>query len=137
MECLTREAKGILSLYEAAHMGTTTDYILHEALSFTLSYLESLAASGTCKPNLLRRIRNALDQPQHKNMEIVVAMQYIQLYENEENCDKTLLKFAKLNFKSLQLHYVQELKILSKFVTNLLKWKIIFKYTYIYIYTSS
>ncbi|KAL9309051.1 putative lyase [Arabidopsis thaliana] len=113
-ECLAKDAKGILSLYEAAHMGTTTDYILDEALSFTLTYMESLAASGTCKINLSRRIRKALDQPQHKNMEIIVAMKYIQFYEEEEDCDKTLLKFAKLNFKFLQLHYLQELKILSK-----------------------
>ncbi|KAF2555196.1 hypothetical protein F2Q68_00015605 [Brassica cretica] len=96
-EGLTRDVKGILSLYEAAHMGTTTDYILDEALGLTIRYLESLAASGTCKLNLLRRIRNALDQPQHKNLEIIVAMEYIQLYEQEENCNKTLLEFAKLN----------------------------------------
>jgi len=119
-ECLAKDAKGILSLYEAAHMGTTTDYILDEALSFTLTYMESLAASGTCKINLSRRIRKALDQPQHKNMEIIVAMKYIQFYEEEEDCDKTLLKFAKLNFKFLQLHYLQELKILSKYVIKLL-----------------
>ncbi|KAG7594513.1 Terpene synthase N-terminal domain [Arabidopsis thaliana x Arabidopsis arenosa] len=113
-ECLAKDAKGILSLYEAAHMGTTTDYILDEALSFTVSNLESLAASGTCKLNLSRRIRKALDQPQHKNMEILVAKEYIRFYEQEEDCDKTLLKFAKLNFKFLQLHYLQELKTLSK-----------------------
>ncbi|CAE5959667.1 unnamed protein product [Arabidopsis arenosa] len=113
-ECLATDAKGILSLYEAAHMGTTTDYILDEALSFTLNYLESLAASGTYKPNLSRRIRNALGLPQHKNVEILVAKEYIRFYKQEEDCDKTLLKFAKLNLKFLQLHYLQELKILSK-----------------------
>ena len=83
-------------MYEAAHMGTTTDYILDEALGLTIRYLESLAARGTCKLNLLRRIRNALDQPQHKNLEIIVAMEYIQLYEQEENCNKTLLDLPNL-----------------------------------------
>ncbi|CAH2036179.1 unnamed protein product [Thlaspi arvense] len=115
-ECLTGDAKGILSLYEAAHMGTTTDYILDEALSFASSHLESLAANETCKPTLLRRIRNSLDQPQHMNMEIIVAKEYIRFYEQEEYCDKTLLKSAKLNFKFLQLHYLQELKTLSEMV---------------------
>lgn len=111
----------MLSLYEAAHIRKTTDYILDEALSFTLRYLESLPASGTCKLNLLRRIQDALYLPQHKNMEIIVAMRYIQFYKQEEDRDKTLLKFAELNLKSLQLQYVQELNIFSKFVTNLLK----------------
>ncbi|CAH8341917.1 unnamed protein product [Eruca vesicaria subsp. sativa] len=111
-ECLTSDAKGILSLYEASHMGTTTDYILDEALTFTLSYLESL--SCTSKPNLSRLIRNSLGLPQHKNMEILVAKEYIRFYEKEEDCDKTLLKFSKLNFKYLRFLYLQELKMLSK-----------------------
>ncbi|CAH8341989.1 unnamed protein product [Eruca vesicaria subsp. sativa] len=111
-ECLTRDAKGILSLYEASHMGTTTDYILDEALTFTISNLESL--SCTCKPNLSMLIRNSLDLPQHKNMEILVAKEYIRFYEKEEDCDRTLLKFSKLNFKYLQFLYLQELKMLSK-----------------------
>ncbi|CAA0279710.1 unnamed protein product [Arabidopsis thaliana] len=113
-ECLATDAKGILSLYEAAHMGTTTDYILDEALSFTLSYLESLAANGTCKPNLVRRIRNALGLSQNKNVEILVAKEYIRFYEQEEDCDKTILEFSMLSLKFLQLHYLQELKLLTK-----------------------
>jgi len=97
-------------------MGTTTDYILDEALSFTLSYLESLAANGTCKPNLVRRIRNALGLSQNKNVEILVAKEYIRFYEQEEDCDKTILEFSMLNLKFLQLHYLQELKLLTKYV---------------------
>ncbi|KAG2302235.1 hypothetical protein Bca52824_030886 [Brassica carinata] len=111
-ECLTRDPKGILGLYEAANMGTTTDYILEKALTFTLSNLESL--SCTCKPNLSRLIRNSLGLPQHKNMEILVAKEFIQFYEKEEASDLTLLKFSKLNFKFLQLLYLQELEILFK-----------------------
>ncbi|CAH8362300.1 unnamed protein product, partial [Eruca vesicaria subsp. sativa] len=113
-ECLAEDTKGILSLYEAAQMGTMTEYILDEASGFVLSYLEPLVASGTCQPHLSRRIQKALGQPQHRNMEILVAMEYIRFYEQEEDYDKTLLMFAKLNFKYLQLHYLQELKGLSK-----------------------
>ncbi|CAH8358479.1 unnamed protein product [Eruca vesicaria subsp. sativa] len=111
-ECLAKNAKGILSLYEAANMGTTTDYILDKALTFTTSNLESL--SCTCKPNLSKLIRSSLGLPQHKNMEILVAKEFIRFYEKEEDSDPTLLKFSKLNFKFLQLLYHQELKILSK-----------------------
>ncbi|KAH0919051.1 hypothetical protein HID58_026711 [Brassica napus] len=61
-----------------------------------------------------RLIRNSLGLPQHKNMEILVAKEFIRFYENEEDCNKMLLKFSKLNFKFLQLLYLQEFKILSK-----------------------
>ncbi|KAJ4903074.1 Terpenoid synthase 28 [Raphanus sativus] len=64
-------------------------------------------------------IRNSLSLPQHENMEILVAKEYIRFYEKEEDCDKTLLKFSKLNFKFLQLLYLQELKILLKWYKEL------------------
>ncbi|WZZ86892.1 hypothetical protein YC2023_115471 [Brassica napus] len=78
------------------------------------SMLMLLVATGTCQPHLSRRIQNALGQPQHKNAEILVAREYIRFYKQEEDSDKTLLKFSKLNFKFLQLQYLQELKDLSK-----------------------
>ncbi|CAB79020.1 terpene cyclase like protein [Arabidopsis thaliana] len=124
-ESLTRDAKGMLSLYEAANLGTTKDFILEEALSFTSSHLESLAASGTCPPHLSVRIRNALGLSQHWNMEMLVPVEFIPFYEQEIEHDEMLLKFAKLSFKLGQLQYLQELKTLTKwykeldFATNL------------------
>ncbi|KAG7621164.1 Terpenoid cyclases/protein prenyltransferase alpha-alpha toroid [Arabidopsis suecica] len=124
-ESLTGDAKGMLSLYEAANLGTTKDYILDEALSFTSSHLESLAASGSCPPHLSGRIRNALGLSQHWNMEMLVPVEFIPFYEQEIDHDEMLLKFAKLSFKLGQLQYLQELKILTKwykeldFATNL------------------
>ncbi|CAF2025811.1 hypothetical protein YC2023_087083 [Brassica napus] len=64
-ESLVGDAKGMLSLYEAAYLRTTKDYIMDEALIFTSRHLESLAADGTCPPHLSVRIRNALTLPQH------------------------------------------------------------------------
>ncbi|AEE83260.1 terpenoid synthase 13 [Arabidopsis thaliana] len=111
---LTEDAKGILSLYEAAHLGTTTDYILDEALEFTSSHLKSLLVGGMCRPHILRLIRNTLYLPQRWNMEAVIAREYISFYEQEEDHDKMLLRLAKLNFKLLQLHYIKELKTFIK-----------------------
>lgn len=112
----------MLSLYEAANMGTTKDYILDEALIFTSTHLESLAAGGTCPPHLSLRIRNALNISQHLNMEMVSAVEYISFYEQEKDHDKMLLKFAKLSFKLGQLQYMQELKSLTKYVIYLLSF---------------
>lgn len=76
--------------------------------------MESLA--GRTSPHLSRLIQNALGLSQHWNMEILVAMEYISFYQQEEDHDETLLKFSKLNFKLLQLIYLEELKILSKYI---------------------
>ncbi|XP_010451341.1 PREDICTED: terpenoid synthase 8 [Camelina sativa] len=112
--CISGDAKGMLALYEAAQLRTTTDYIMEEALSFASSNLELLAADGKCPPHLSKHIRNALGLSQHKNMEMLVAVGYISFYEHEKDHDKMLLKFAKLNFNLLQLHYLEELAIVTK-----------------------
>ncbi|KAG2291424.1 hypothetical protein Bca52824_038093 [Brassica carinata] len=90
------------------------DYILNEALSFTSSHLESLVAGGTCPPHLSMHIQNALYLSQRWNMEMLVGVKYISFYEQEEDHDKMLLRFAKISFKLLQLQYIQDLKILTK-----------------------
>ncbi|CAE6220260.1 unnamed protein product [Arabidopsis arenosa] len=113
-EILIEDVKGMLSFYEAVHFGTTTDHILDEALSFTLNHLESLATGRrACPPHISKLIQNALHIPQHRNIQALVARQYISFYEHEEDRDDTLLKLAKLNFKFLQLHYFQELKTIT------------------------
>ena len=89
---------------------------MEEALSFTSSNLELLAADGRCPPHLSKHIRNALGLSQHKQMEVLVAVEYISFYEQEKDHDKILLKFAKLNFKLMQLHYLEELKVVTKYV---------------------
>ncbi|CAF1733474.1 BnaC09g18750D [Brassica napus] len=125
-ECLTRDAKGILSLYEAAHMRTTTDYILDEALTFTLNNLESL--SCTCKPNLSRLIRNSLDLPQHKNMEILVAEEFIRWYK-EQDFHSKLAPYYRDILVELDLHtltYLEpKLSRVSIFLTKFYTMQII------------
>jgi len=51
---------------------------------------------------------------QQENAEVVMSREYIQFYEQETHHDETLLKFAKINFKFMQLHYVQELQTIVK-----------------------
>ncbi|XP_023635454.1 (Z)-gamma-bisabolene synthase 2 isoform X2 [Capsella rubella] len=111
---LIGDTKGIMNLYEAAHLGTTKDYVLDEALKFTSNHLKSLLAGGTCQPHITKLIRNMLYLPQRWNMEALIAREYISFYEQEKDHDKTLLRLAKLNFKLLQLHYIKELKTFIK-----------------------
>ncbi|KAF3597281.1 hypothetical protein DY000_02026953 [Brassica cretica] len=118
-ESLVGDAKGMLSLYEAAYLRKTKDYIMDEALIFTSRHLDSLAADGTCPPHLSVRIRNALTLPQHWNMEMLFPVEYISFFEQEKDHDEMLLKFAKISFKLVQLQYLQELKIVSKWYNDL------------------
>lgn len=115
-DSLTGDAKGMLSLYEAAHLRTRKDNILDEALMFTSSHLKSIAACGTCPPHLSMRIQSALILSQHWNMEILVPLEFIPFYEQEKDHDEMVLKFAKISLKFLQLQYLQELKIVTKYV---------------------
>ncbi|EOA28595.1 hypothetical protein CARUB_v10024815mg, partial [Capsella rubella] len=112
-ECLKEDAKGLLNLYEATQLGTTTDDILDEAMIFASSHLERLVG-GTCPPHISRVIRNALYMPQHHNADILFASEYIRFYKQEDAHNKVLLELAKLNFKFLQLHWINELKTLTK-----------------------
>ncbi|KAG7551818.1 Terpene synthase metal-binding domain [Arabidopsis thaliana x Arabidopsis arenosa] len=112
-EHLVRDVKGMLQLYEAAHLSTPSEDIMDEALSFTRYHLESLAGQEGIAPHISRHIQNALYKPRFLKIETVAVREYISFYEKEGH-DKTLLKFAKLNINFCQLHYVRELKSLTK-----------------------
>ncbi|KAG7547485.1 Isoprenoid synthase domain superfamily [Arabidopsis suecica] len=118
-ESLIEDKKGMLSLYEAAQLRTTTEFIMEDALRFASGHLESLAADKTCPSHISRRIQSALSLSQHWNMEILAIMEYIPFYEQEEDHNHLLLKFAKINFNLLQLHYLQELKTVTKWYKDL------------------
>ncbi|CAH8337083.1 unnamed protein product [Eruca vesicaria subsp. sativa] len=109
------DVRGMLQLYEAAHLGTPSEGIMDEALSFTRYHLELLAGQeATIPPHLSRHILSALYKPQFLKMEIEAVREYISFYEEEEGHNDTLLTFAKLNFKLCQLHYLQELETLTR-----------------------
>ncbi|KFK38811.1 hypothetical protein AALP_AA3G163300 [Arabis alpina] len=115
-ESLARDVRGMLQLFEVAHLGTPSEDMMDEVLSFTRNHLESLASRNASSdiPHLIKHIKNALYIPRYSNTPVLVAREYISYYEKEEVRDEILLKFAKLNFNFCQLHYIQELKILTK-----------------------
>ncbi|KAG7586503.1 Terpenoid cyclases/protein prenyltransferase alpha-alpha toroid [Arabidopsis thaliana x Arabidopsis arenosa] len=114
-KCLNDDIRGMLSLYEASHFGTTTEDILVEAMSFTQKHLELFVVSDKAKhhPHITKLIQAALYIPQNSNMEILVAREYIGFYELETDHNAMLLKLAKLNFRFLQLQYIHDLKTLT------------------------
>lgn len=111
------DAKGMLSLYEAAHLRVKGENILEEALALTKSNLKSLALKSS--PHLAKQIMDALDLPINKSPPRFVARNYISFYEeDEESKNETLLKFAKLDFNRVQVLHKQEISILERCKRN-------------------
>ncbi|KAK1289130.1 putative terpene synthase 2 [Acorus calamus] len=110
-ESLKFDAKGLLSLYEAAHMGTQGDEILDEAIDFTRGHLKFL--KNNVSPSLAMDISRALEMPLRKGMERIQARQYISIYEKDEARDDILLKLAKLDYNQMQKLHQEELRKIS------------------------
>ena len=107
-ESVVGDVRGMLQLYQASYLKTKDENIIEEARSFTRTHLA--AVTSTTQPHLSKHIQNALYIPRYHCVEIAVAREYISFYEQEQDHEENLLKFAKLNFSYCQLHYVKELK---------------------------
>ncbi|CAI0440885.1 unnamed protein product, partial [Linum tenue] len=113
-ECLRRDVRGILSLYEASHLRLHGEPILEEALSFSRQQLKEYSATNVIEPHLAAHIENALICPLHKSARRIDSWRYISFYAQEESRDETLLRFAKLDFNFVQLMHQNELAFVSR-----------------------
>ncbi|EOY08702.1 hypothetical protein QUC31_010780 [Theobroma cacao] len=105
---LISDVRGLLELYEAAHLRVHGEQILEEALAFTSSHLKS--AETMVEYPLSTQINNALKRPLRKSLPRLVARNYISIYERYVTQEDTLLEFAKLDFKLLQHLHKKEIK---------------------------
>ncbi|KAI7981020.1 (-)-germacrene D synthase [Camellia lanceoleosa] len=110
-ESLIGDVRGMLSLYEAAHLRVQGEDILDEALSFTITHLESEV------PNLSNLVQeqviHALNQPIHKGLTRLEATRYF-FYEQDDSHNKVQLNFAKLDFNQLQKIHQWELSEITR-----------------------
>ncbi|KAJ8747017.1 hypothetical protein K2173_014452 [Erythroxylum novogranatense] len=111
-ECLLKDVRGMLSLYEAAHLGIRGEDILDEAIAFTTTGLQS--ALNQLSMQLAEQVRHALRRPIRKCLPRLEARHYISLYSTYESHNKTLLKFAKMDFNLLQRLHQKELGGITK-----------------------
>ncbi|KAK1313295.1 (-)-germacrene D synthase [Acorus calamus] len=110
-ESLSGDARGLLSMYEAAYLGTRGEEILDEAIAFAREHLKSLV--GRVSASLTRDIELALEKPMHRAMVRIRTKQYIYVYEMDEQRNDVLLELAKLNYNRLQRLHQRELRDLS------------------------
>ncbi|KAG6746083.1 hypothetical protein POTOM_050596 [Populus tomentosa] len=103
----SNDVRGILGLYEAAHLAVHGEDILDEALAFTTINLKSMASSPNCP--LTAKVSHALKQPIRRGVPRLESRRYISIYQDDPSCNKTLLRLAKLSFNLVQDLHKEEL----------------------------
>nr|UJH94381.1 multiple sesquiterpene synthase [Zanthoxylum ailanthoides] len=116
-ESLVNDVHGMLSLYEASHLGIRGEDILDEALAFTTSHLESMVTQVS--PQLADQILHALNRPLRSGLPRLEASYYMDVYSQDDSKDETILRFAKLDFCKLQVIHRKELNIITEWWKNL------------------
>nr|XP_033508466.1 germacrene C synthase-like isoform X2 [Nicotiana tomentosiformis] len=119
-ETLTKDVQGLLSIYEAAHLRVHGEEILEQALSFTLTNLESMGPKFS-NSSLKAQVSEALSQPIYTNLPRLGAKKYLCMYENKESHNDLLLKFAKLDFNIVQKLHQRELGDLTRWWKDLVE----------------
>ena len=102
----------LLSLYNAAHLGTHGEIILDEAVVFTRTHLEAILPS--LDGSLSHEVKSALEIPLPRRVRIYESKYYISTFEKELTVHKSVLQLAKLNSNIMQLHHQQELEIITR-----------------------
>ncbi|KAL6311280.1 hypothetical protein AAG906_013230 [Vitis piasezkii] len=98
-EALISDVRGMLCLYEAAHLRFHGEDILAKALAFTTTHLKAMVESlGYHLAEQVWRLE---------------ARWYISVYQDDAFHDKTLLELAKLDFNLVQSLHKEELTILQ------------------------
>lgn len=108
-KALIANTKGLLSLYEAAHVRKHGDDILEDALIFAKFHLEKITNVHTLDSTLEKQVTHALMQSLHRGIPRAEAHFNISIYEECESRNEKLLRFAKLDYNLLQVLHKEEL----------------------------
>nr|QWQ79574.1 TPS16 [Juglans sigillata] len=117
-ECLRRDVKGMLSLYEASYLGFEGEDLLDEAMEFARVGLEDHLKSHVSK-SVAEQIQHALEVPLHHRMQRLEARWYIEAYSKREDVNPVVLELAKLDFNIVQSVLQGELKEMSRWWNNM------------------
>ncbi|KAF2285852.1 hypothetical protein GH714_008426 [Hevea brasiliensis] len=116
-ESLIEDVDGMLSLYEAAHLGIRGEDILDEAIVFTTTNFELILPK--LSPDLAEQVSHALNRPIRKCLARLEARHYIDAYTRDKSRNTTLLQFAKLDFNRLQELHQKELNGITEWWKSL------------------
>jgi hypothetical protein len=112
VDSLSSDMEGLLSLYEASHLGMHGQNTLEEARLFSVQNLKSLMRK--LDSDLAEQVRQSLEIPLYWRMQRVEARNFIDVYQRDMAKNLTLLELAKLDYNLVQYVYQQELKELAR-----------------------
>ncbi|CAO2835985.1 unnamed protein product [Amaranthus hypochondriacus] len=107
-ECLTSDIEGLLNLYEASYVGVHGENIVDEALTFCSTHLSSIVEE--LRSSMAEQVSHSLKLPLHRRSLRLESKNQISFYESNPSHNKTLLRFAKLDFNLLQVLHNTELR---------------------------
>ncbi|KAJ4981113.1 hypothetical protein NE237_031950 [Protea cynaroides] len=110
--CSSMEAKVLLGLYEASHLGMNGEAVLEEAMEFSVSRLKSLIKHLGF--SMTDQVRQSLEVPLHWRTIRFEARNFIKIYEKDHTKSSILLELAKLDFNIVQSVHQRDLQELSR-----------------------
>ncbi|KAM5580743.1 hypothetical protein ABKV19_010126 [Rosa sericea] len=113
-DSLSNDVEGLLSLYEASHLGMPGEDVLEEAKSFSSNNLKQSMATILNDDNLLKRVEQSLETPIHWRMPRIEALNFINMYQTDDSSNLALLELAKLDYNLVQSVHQMEIKELSR-----------------------
>ncbi|XP_017979597.1 PREDICTED: probable terpene synthase 9 [Theobroma cacao] len=117
MDSLREDVFGLLSLYEASHLGMPEEDVFDEALNFSTKHL--LVLRKKMDGNKAEQIQQSLEYPLHWRMPWTEARDFIAIYQYDAKMNSVLLELAKLNFNIMQSVYLKELQELVEWWEDL------------------
>ncbi|EAY90099.1 hypothetical protein OsI_11666 [Oryza sativa Indica Group] len=108
---LSSDTRGLLSLYNAAHMAMPGEEALDDAIAFARHHLRSI--QGKLRSPMAEQVSRALDIPLPRAPRRLETVRYIAEYEHEPAFDGVALELAKLDFELVRSLHLRELKALT------------------------
>ena len=111
---LSRDPRGLLTLYNAAHMAVPGEAVLDDAIAFARRHLE--AARAKLRSPLSEQVGRVLETPRPRFMRRLETMHYISEYEKEEDHkahNATVLELARLDLNLVRSLHLKELRSLT------------------------
>jgi len=116
------DAKDIIELLEASHLGLEDEIILDEAKMFAINWLKdafisySINIKELVPIKVVERVVHALELPSHWRVPWFDLKWHVKQYQASKDMDPVLLELTKLNFNITQAKLQKEVKELSRYI---------------------
>lgn len=108
-DCLIKDKRDLLSLYEASYLATKHEDELLQAMEFTATHLKQILNNTTNNALDQMMMSEALEVPRHLRMARLESRNFIHQYSIDPNHNSNILDFAMLDYNSVQSLHQNEL----------------------------